>query len=153
MNRFNNVIFGQKIFLMNDQGELLILKRLKADVFSGMWDTPGGKLEDTDTLLEAITREVKEETDLNLKEVVLVLSSSKFQGDMNDRPLIFRNIYLGKAAGEVKLSEEHSEYKWIKPADLVKYQFPGDKDLQDVLSRLPHLLDSAITAGGYSKLF
>jgi 8-oxo-dGTP diphosphatase len=142
MNRFNNVILGQKAFIVNSNKEILILKRQNSEVYNDLWDVPGGKLEEGDSLLEAITREIKEETGLKLEKIIAVLSSSKFQGQASDKPIIFRNIYLVKANGDVVISSEHVEYKWIKVLDLDNYAFGNDKDLQEVLKQLPNIINN-----------
>lgn len=133
MNRFNNVIFGQKAFIIDSSGKVLIVKRSKADLYGNMWDVPWGKLEQEDSLFEAIAREIKEETGLELTNIISIITSSKFSGSMSDRPFIFRNIYLCKAEGHIKLSDEHSEYKWVDPQELFKFEFPPDQDLQAAL--------------------
>ena len=151
-NRYNNVIFGQKAFILRDN-KILILKRNKADVFTGYWDVPGGKVEPEENLIEGITREIKEETGLDLKNIMLSLSTYKFQGSLRDHPIIFRNIYLCNADGEITLSEEHSEYLWIKPEELIKYQFADDPDLQGVLKRLPEIIKDIDNSIKYSEIF
>ena len=152
MNRFNNVIFGQKAFVVKGN-KILIMKRKDADVFSGYWDVPGGKLESEDTLFEAIEREIKEESGLELKKILLMMSTSKFTGSMGDHPIIFRNIYLCLAEGEVKLSNEHSEYLWVESEDLKNYKFPEDPDLQSVLKRVPKILKEIKNEVSYLEIF
>ncbi len=153
MNRFNNVIFGQKAFVVNDVGQVLILKRQKADIFTEYWDVPGGKVEEGDTLHEAIAREIKEEANLLLERVILQLSTNKFQGDVADAPIVMRNIYLCSASGEVKLSEEHSEFKWISPDELGEYTFPEDPDFQFAVAQLPTIMAKIDLAQSYSQIF
>lgn len=153
MNRFNNVIFGQKAFILNDKQEVLIIKRRQGEIYQDNWDVPGGKLEDTDDLIQAISREIKEECGLDLKRIILVLSTSKFQGTAKDSPLVFRNIYLATAVGTVKLSEEHSEYKWIKLSDLGNYSFPPDADYQAVLLKIPEIISTIDLQKKYSLIF
>jgi 8-oxo-dGTP pyrophosphatase MutT (NUDIX family) len=142
MNRFNNVIFGQKTFIINDEKKILIMTRKNEVVYEDIWDIPGGKLEDNNSLYESIKREVKEETGLTLTKIISVISTSKFVGIVEDKPLIFRNIYLSKAEGEIHLSDEHSEFKWISTEELDKFTFIPDKDFQDALKLLPEVLKS-----------
>lgn len=152
MNRFNNVIFGQKAFVLKD-GKLLIMKRKEVDIFSGLWDVPGGKVEEEDDLFSGIEREIKEETGLKLQKILLILSTSKFKGGLADHPIIFRNIYLCLADGEVKISKEHSEYKWVSSNELKEYKFSDDHDLQEVLRRLPGILVNIDALKNYSELY
>jgi ADP-ribose pyrophosphatase YjhB (NUDIX family) len=153
MNRFNNVIFGQKAFVINSKKQLLILKRKEEQVYVGYWDVPGGKLDDEDDLLAAISREIKEETGLKLVKIILTLSSSKFIGNLApDKPLVLRNIYLCSAKGKIKLSPEHSEYKWEEIGNLKRYKFPEDKDFQWVLANLAKVLKNLDLSKSYSRL-
>ena len=152
MNRFNNVIFGQKAFILKDN-KILIIKRSEVDMFLGMWDVPGGKIEENEILLEGLTREIKEEVGLTLEQISLVLTTSKFIGSKGDYPIIFRNIYLCSASGEIKLSSEHSEYKWVELDELCNYNFPNDPDFQSVIKRIPKIVSELDKGAKYSELF
>lgn len=152
MNRFNNVIFGQKAFVLRN-GKLLIMKRKEVDIFSGLWDVPGGKVEEDDDLFSGIAREIKEETGLELHKILLILSTTKFKGALADHPIIFRNIYLCLADGEVGISKEHSEYKWISAQELQAYKFSDDHDFQEVLKKLPEIVETIDLNKSYSELF
>jgi len=152
MNRFNNVIFGQKAFIIRN-GKILILKRKDADVFSGFWDVPGGKLESDEGLINGIAREIKEESGLILIRILLTLSTSRIQSTIRDCPLIFRNIYLCSAKGKVELSNEHSDYIWVLPEKLVCYKFPNDNDIQSSLKRIPIILKEIDKKIDYSVIY
>jgi 8-oxo-dGTP diphosphatase len=152
MNTFNNVIFGQKAFIINDEGKILIVKRDKEIIFVDKWDVPGGKLDNDETLFEAISREIVEEVGLKLARIICTLSSSKFEGKLGDKLIIYRNIYLCRASGEIKLSAEHSEYKWVAPEELRNFEFADDKDLTEIIKSLPEILLNLNTNISYSKL-
>ncbi|HLD03485.1 MAG TPA: NUDIX domain-containing protein [Candidatus Dojkabacteria bacterium] len=155
MNSFNNVYFGQKAFIINDKKQILIIKRKNVTVYKDIWDFPGGKLEDNEYLYAAIVREIKEETGLQLNRIIAILSTSKFIGIVKSRPVVFRNLYLCKASGQVKLSAEHSLYKWINIAEFKKYNFPPkneNEDLYAVMKNLPNLLKKLDLKKSYSLL-
>lgn len=137
----NNIILGQKAFILNKDNYLLAIKRDKADIHQKMWDVPGGKVEENENLFDAMKREIKEEVGLDLESIVLTLTSSKFQGLFGDvPPQIVRNIYLCRAKGDVKLSEEHSEYKWVALENLDEINFPKDEDFMLALEQLKKLI-------------
>ena len=46
----------------------LIAQRLKGE-FSGLWEFPGGKLEEGETPVQALKREIKEEMDIEIYNV------------------------------------------------------------------------------------
>lgn len=59
---------GCGAFILNDNKELLLQKRNKSPE-KGYWSIPGGKLEMFETFEQAVKREVKEETDLDIEIV------------------------------------------------------------------------------------
>ncbi len=101
-----------KAIIRDAEGRTLVLK----DAYSAdRWDLPGGHVRDGETLEEALRREVGEETGLELGEVtereVRVLKLDKV------KPVAF---FDADAAGEVRLSEEHTDYAWAGDEDLRK---------------------------------
>jgi 8-oxo-dGTP diphosphatase len=101
-------------------GKLLALKRSdKSFSRPGAWDFPGGNLEFGEDVEECILREIKEETNLKVKN----LQSLHIISEIDEKKNIFwvEICYLcdyGK--GEIKLSDEHSEYKWLKKNEFLK---------------------------------
>ncbi len=63
---FNTVLGG----IINDKGEILLLKRRK-EPYIGSWVLPGGSIEFGEHLEEAIEREIKEETNIDVRFVGL----------------------------------------------------------------------------------
>lgn len=92
--------------------KMLLLKRRSNDVHKpGAWDIPGGRLDIGEDPFLGVKRETMEETGLNI-ETVLPLDIHHFTRD--DGQKITMIVFLCKAlSGDVKLSEEHTEHKWI----------------------------------------
>lgn len=113
-----------KIFLKNKQGEFLLLKCREDGVFAGFWDVPGGGIERDEFNIpfdEIIRREVAEEIgdvnySLNLKPVGIgrfenAKKESPLGGPMHGMCIFFEAIYKN---GEVKISDEHIGFQWVK---------------------------------------
>ncbi len=100
-----------KAFIVKDRKALLI-KRRANDVHSpGKWDIPGGRLEPGENPLDGIRRECREEVGLDI-EIVMPVEVQHFVRD--DGQKITMIIFLCRPLSEeVKLSEEHTEYKWV----------------------------------------
>jgi ADP-ribose pyrophosphatase YjhB (NUDIX family) len=80
-----------------------------------VWGPPGGRLESDEDPNEGILREVKEETGLHIE---IILPADIWYGKYRDGILVSID-YLAKAdSGEVKLSHEHSEFRWATIEDL-----------------------------------
>lgn len=56
-----------KCVIVNEKDEILLIKRASSDSHAGYWETPGGGIDPGEGMFEAVVREVKEETGLDLK--------------------------------------------------------------------------------------
>ncbi|WP_414837371.1 NUDIX domain-containing protein [Candidatus Nanosalina sp. VS9-1] len=96
-----------------DDEKFLILKRSEKTSSSGLWNFPGGKIENEEKE-DAAIRELQEETGLKgeiVEEGECYISSGEL-GYWRIFP------FLVEASGEVFLSEEHSEFQWSKIPEL-----------------------------------
>ena len=66
MNNFTQVITA---LISDEKGRVLVSKRSFSSQMPGQWQNPGGKLEKEESHTEALKREVKEETGLEVKKV------------------------------------------------------------------------------------
>jgi 8-oxo-dGTP diphosphatase len=66
---------------------------------------------------KGLIREIKEETNL---DVEIVAPVDIWFGNWRGKPLISIDYLVKIRAGELKLSEEHSEYRWISMDELEK---------------------------------
>ena len=99
-----------KVIIKDDDGYILILQRAEGN---NNWDLPGGHIQEGESAQEGCKREAREETNLNLP---LLSPSSKH------RNVTFYTANKPKGKGKIKLqSDEHRNYKWIKPQDISKF--------------------------------
>lgn len=63
---FVNASAGVAVFIVNDEGQLLVCKRAK-DPEKGTFDLPGGFVDENETIEQAVSREIMEE--LNVRVV------------------------------------------------------------------------------------
>jgi 8-oxo-dGTP diphosphatase len=88
----------------------------------GKWELPGGKIENNEDRAESLEREILEETGLkveNLEDVVRV--------EVEAENCV--NCYIMHSKefkGEVELSEEHSEYRWVTPDEFRNMDWHSD---------------------------
>ncbi len=106
-----------KAIVVNQAGEVLIIRRSPGSATDpGLWDLPGGKMDDRERLVDALVREVKEETSLVVR------------GD-DTRPIYVTHFvkepfwvtcvtFLCTAfEGEVRLGTEHTGFRWVTPGE------------------------------------
>ena len=112
------VTVGGLIF--NDAGEVLLVRTHK---WSGLWGIPGGKTKLGETSEDALRRELKEETALDVRDLQFVLvqdciHSKEFYRDAH---FVLLN-YSCKVAGPpaVQLNEEAQEFRWLTMAAAMK---------------------------------
>jgi ADP-ribose pyrophosphatase YjhB (NUDIX family) len=101
-------------------GHVLVVRRARAPAH-GLFTLPGGGVEAGETLVEAVAREVREETELAIEPVALAGYREVIMRDAADR--IQRHfVILAFAArwiaGEPKLNEELAEARWLRPSGL-----------------------------------
>ena len=93
------------------------------------WEFPKGGVNAGETEKEAVLREVKEETGLDAKitkKLPLIIRydypddyRKKYGADKTEQ-----SVFLLRANGKIKLSEEHDDYKWLsyeEARNILKY--------------------------------
>lgn len=101
--------------IKNDNNEILIVKRHpKSKTDPEMWELPGGKVEEGEFFTDALVREIKEETNLNVNVGDF---AEAIQNDYSHKRTVQIMMYLDIEDGEVKISEEHTDWMW---ADIEK---------------------------------
>jgi phosphoglycolate phosphatase-like HAD superfamily hydrolase/ADP-ribose pyrophosphatase YjhB (NUDIX family) len=105
------VTVGALIF--NDRDQVLMVRTHK---WSDLWGIPGGKIKWGEASLDALRREIQEETALEVADIEFVLvqdciHSKEFYRDAH---FVLLN-YTCRVAGrpEVRLNEEAREYHWV----------------------------------------
>jgi 8-oxo-dGTP diphosphatase len=101
-------------------GRVLIVRRANAPAH-GLYTLPGGVVESGETLIEAVKREVMEETGLTIEPVVLaghreVIVPGK--GGRAERHFVILAFAAHWRAGEPTLNDELADARWLRPAEL-----------------------------------
>jgi phosphoglycolate phosphatase len=107
------VTVGALIF--NSRRDVLMIRTHK---WSNLWGIPGGKVKWGESSLDALRREVKEETNLNVNDVKFALvqdciHSKEFYRDAHF--LLLNYTCRCEEPYEVRLNEEANDYRWIAP--------------------------------------
>eukprot|EP00833_Pecoramyces_ruminatium_P006165 jgi/Orpsp1_1/1180197/evm.model.c7180000072479.2 len=109
----------------NNEGNILIIKRTlikrgKTNYEGGRWDIPGGTVEPLELPSNAVIRETKEEVGLTIKISSILYEKSNLDEKKNIvfTTLIYRCSIIGSSDITLDL-EEHTEYKWVKPEEIL----------------------------------
>jgi 8-oxo-dGTP diphosphatase len=111
------------VVIVNRERKLLICQRSAVKKFlPNIWHLPGGKVEADETIEEAITREIQEELNVNVLDILLDTGLKlDYIGHGNEKSR--SNILLIKVEGQVKLDFENQNYQFIDINDLEQYFF------------------------------
>ena len=105
------------------RGRLLILRRKEDDdTYPGMWDCVGGHFENGESAEECMIREAKEESGL---DVTIVRPGPLIEYTDEYGRAIAVPFEISSETGRVSLTE-HSEFKWVEPAEALRYDAVPD---------------------------
>lgn len=133
--KYPKVIVGA--FIFNDKGELFLMKGAK---WHNKYTVPGGKVEMNETMEEALKREVKEEINLDITDIKLIgltdgLGLEKIYTKEDNHFIFVDYKAFVKDAENIKLSDEASDYKWLKLEEWLK------KDRSKFAPYIYHILE------------
>lgn len=102
-------------------GQILIIRRSKTDQWKPHhYAFPGGKIENSEDVLSGLARECKEEINLTIEP-----QNFKFLQSISDR--LGHKFYLAtQFDGEIRLNNEHDDFKWVNPKELSNFNTVPD---------------------------
>lgn len=119
--------------VLKNGDKILILKRgNKVRTYKGRWACVSGYLEENEEALERAYIEIEEETGLKRDDVKLIKAGEPIEFYDEKEKMSWRvHPFLFEAKRrDVKIDWEHTEYKWIYPEEIVKYEtVPKLKDV------------------------
>jgi 8-oxo-dGTP diphosphatase len=119
--------------LVDPDGRVLIAQRPPGKAMAGLWELPGGKVEDGERPEDALIRELKEELGIVVNEACLApltFASHAYPDFHLLMPLFVCRRWEGTAT-----AREHAKLAWVRPNRLRDYPMPpADAPL------VPHLI-------------
>lgn len=115
--------FSQKAIIFDPVKKKFLLVKVRdkeSNYFKdyGPWELVGGTLNDGENLEDSFKREIKEEAgDIDFKILQLV---EALKLEVPSREKIMLGYLVEYRGGEIKLNDEHSEYKWESAEDVEK---------------------------------
>lgn len=113
----NTIRVGSAVVIENDKGEILLAKSNKEPV-KGQWTVPGGGIKFCEKIKDAVIREIKEETGLDIELTKFITVYELIIPEKEHRIIFY---HKGKPkSGKTKTSDDISEVVWVKPENIKK---------------------------------
>lgn len=105
--------------LIFKNNKLLITQRLNSDKFGGLWEFPGGKCLENETLEDCLVREISEELNSKIEVRSHLISVDHQYQDFAITLHVFLCRYLSGPVRPIEVQD----VQWIDPSDVGKYEF------------------------------
>jgi len=104
---------------VRDEAGRILLARRAGEPDAGKWDLPGGFLEEGEHPLDALLRELREETSLELEPLELVAIEMDVYGDGLEAPSTLNLYWEARVlSGDPRPADDVSELRWFAPDEL-----------------------------------
>ncbi len=110
------VLLVAAVALIDVDGRVLISQRPEGKSMAGMWEFPGGKLEEGESPEYALMRELSEE--LGIETRPCCFSPLSFVSYMYDKFNLLMPLYACRVWAGIPQGKEGQALKWLKPLDL-----------------------------------
>jgi len=114
---------GTGAVIFDEEKRMLLVQRAQTDDFlPGLFELPGGGVEHEEKLLDALKRELFEETGFCADNIVKYVGHFDYNSSKGKVKRQFTFIVRGKFQnGKLRLSEEHSKGVWITKSEIGNY--------------------------------
>lgn len=126
---------GVKLLIKNRRGQYLLIQRNRPlpDGTGIKWDIPGGRINTSERLDEALARELSEEVGIKLDQSVQLLKAQDIIIPDIDLHVV-RLTYVTELTKDVELGNEHQSFNWITQEKALSLNI--DPYLREVLKDL-----------------
>ena len=108
--------------LVDVDGRVLLAQRPEGKAMAGLWEFPGGKVEDGETPEATLIRELKEELDIDV--TAACLAPFTFASHAYETFHLLMPLYVCRRwAGQIRALEGQA-LKWVRPNQMGDYPMP-----------------------------
>jgi len=122
LNAGLKTVWVAAIALVNIDGQILIAQRPEGKSMAGLWEFPGGKVEDGELPEAALIRECKEELDIDIQAACL--APLTFASHSYDNFHLFMPLYVCRKWDGLARGREGQTLKWVDVKSLKDYPMP-----------------------------
>ncbi len=110
------------VALVDADRRVLIAQRPEGKSLAGLWEFPGGKIEEGETPEQALIRELEEELGISTKSACLAPVS--FASHSYESFHLLMPLYVCRKWQGTPVAREHAALKWVRPQALRDYPMP-----------------------------
>jgi len=106
------------------QGDSVVLVERGREPLKGRWSLPGGVVEAGERIEDALRREVKEETGLDVEVIELIEVFERIQRDTEGRPeyhYVLLDYYCEPRGGRLQAASDVARAEWVRREDVGRY--------------------------------
>ena len=112
--------------LVDADGRVLLSQRPEGKALAGLWEFPGGKVEQGETPEHALIRELREE--LGIETKAACLAPLTFASHSYDDFHLLMPLYICRRYEGIARGLEGQTIKWVRAKDLRSYPMPPADD-------------------------
>ncbi|MEM1383048.1 MAG: 8-oxo-dGTP diphosphatase MutT [Pseudomonadota bacterium] len=116
------IVLVAAVALIDPDGRVLLAQRPPGKSMAGLWEFPGGKLEDGETPEACLIRELQEELGISTWDSCLAPLTFASHGYENFHLLM--PLFVCRKWQGIPQSREGQALRWVKAADLRQYPMP-----------------------------
>lgn len=121
--------------LADASGRVLLQQRPEGRAMAGLWEFPGGKVEEGEVPEAALVRELEEELGIGIQAAALVPAAFA-SAEVGERHMVLLLYLCRDWVGEPRPLHA-TALKWLRPAEMVAGEMPpADRPLITALERL-----------------
>ena len=116
------VVLVAAVALIDVDGRILLAQRPAGKQMAGLWEFPGGKVEESETPEAALVRELNEELGIDISESCL--APLTFASHAYDDFHLLMPLYLCRVWKGVPQAKEEQALKWVRLEKFDDYPMP-----------------------------
>lgn len=109
--------------LVDSERRVLIAQRPEGKSMGGLWEFPGGKVEEGETPEYALMRELEEELEIETRPCCF--SPIAFASHSYDDFHLLMPLFVCRVWRGIVQPKEHQNLKWVRPNDMFDYPMPA----------------------------
>lgn len=118
----SKIILVSAVALIDADGRILLAQRPEGKSMAGLWEFPGGKVEEGETPEDALVRELHEE--LGIETWNSCLAPLTFASHAYEKFHLLMPVFACRKWNGTPMPREGQVLKWVKPSELRDYPMP-----------------------------